>query len=92
MVFILGTKIGLFIIAPAGQLTALDVRAGTAAARAGLVRGDRLISIKGKPASSINLVQIRNLFRSPSGTAVHLAVRNKAGAERTVTLTLRDYV
>ena len=83
---------GLFLIAPAGQLTALDVRAGTPAARAGLVRGDQLVSVNGKPASSINLLQIRNLFRSPSGTVVHLTVRHKGDAERAVTLTLRDYV
>src|SRR6202022_803101 len=78
---------GVFLIAAAGQPTVLDVRAGTPAAKAGLVRGDVLVSINGKPAGNVNLLQIRKLFRSPSGTVIHLTVRNKAGAERAATLT-----
>lgn len=83
---------GLFLIAQAGQPTVFDVRAGTPAARADLVRGDLLVNINGKPVDHINLLEIRKLLRGPSGTVVHLTVRNKAGAERPVTLTLRDYV
>lgn len=83
---------GLFVISRNGQPTVLDARPGTPAAQAGLVRGDQLININGKPAASTTLFQIRKLFRSPSGTIVHLTVRNKTGAERGVLLKLRDYV
>lgn len=38
------------------------------------------------------LSDIRNLLAQPAGTAVMLTLSGKDGAQRTVKLTLRDYV
>jgi PDZ domain/Aspartyl protease len=83
---------GVFLIAPGGQPTVADVRPGTPADEAGLVRGDVLISINGKAAAGMDLAQIRSSFSEPAGTIIHLVVQGKTGSQRSVTLTLRDYV
>jgi Aspartyl protease/PDZ domain len=83
---------GAFLIVPAGQPTIADVRPGTPAADAGLMRGDVLISINGKSAGGMDLAQIRSVFSEATGTIVHLVVQGKTGTQRNVTLTLRDYV
>jgi Aspartyl protease/PDZ domain len=83
---------GVFLIAPGGQPTIADVRPGTPADEAGLVRGDMLIAINGKAAAGTDLVQIRTQFSEPAGTIIHLVVQGKTGLQRSVTLTLRDYV
>ncbi len=82
---------GLFIINYHGGVMVLDARAGTPAAVAGLHKGDMLISVDGKSASSYTLPQLRTLFSGPAGTAFSLQVRS-GSTERSVTLTLRDYV
>jgi PDZ domain/Aspartyl protease len=83
---------GLFLIAPGGQCTVADVRAGTPADQAGVMRGDVVLSINGKATSTMDLLAIRNIFSGPAGTVVHLVVQGKTGAQRPVMFTLRDYV
>jgi C-terminal processing protease CtpA/Prc len=82
---------GLFLIDYNGAVMVLDARVGTPAAAAGLHKGDILVSVDGKPASSYTLAQVRALLSGAPGTAVLLHVRT-GSAERDVTLTLRDYV
>ena len=83
---------GTFLITRGGKIVVADVRPGTAAADAGLAKGDVLTAVGGKDAAGIGLGAIRDVFRGPAGTAVALAFSTKDGTARTVTLTLRDYV
>ena len=85
-------RAGLFLINRNGKYTVLDARPGTAAAQAGIVRGDVIDSIDGKSTSDMSLQQVRQTFFGAPGTALRLALTGKDGAQRTVTLTLRDFV
>jgi C-terminal processing protease CtpA/Prc len=51
-----------------------------------------LTTIGGKAAADYALAEIRALFRGAPGTVLPLVLTGKDGAQRTVTLTLRDYV
>ncbi len=82
---------GTFLVAPGGKITVADVRPGTPAAAAGLLRGDVIATVGGKDAAAMGLAAIRDAFRGPDGTALALGVTGPGGA-RTVTLTLHDYV
>jgi len=82
---------GTFLIAAGGKITVADVRPGTPAAAAGLVKGDVLTTVGGKDAAALGLAAVRDAFREAPGTAVALGVSGPGGA-RSVTLTLRDYV
>ncbi|HEY9086483.1 MAG TPA: aspartyl protease family protein [Candidatus Tyrphobacter sp.] len=82
---------GLFLIDYHGGVMVLDARAGTPAASAGLRKGDMILTVNGKSASSYALPQLRALLSGPTGVVIRLRVRSGA-AERDVTLTLRDYV
>ena len=83
---------GVFLIARGGKVVVADVRAGTPAADAGLVRGETLTSVGGTDAAALGLAAIRDLFRGVPGTALTLVVGAKDGTTRTATLTLRDYI
>ncbi|MBV8244833.1 MAG: aspartyl protease family protein [Candidatus Eremiobacteraeota bacterium] len=85
-------RAGLFLINRNGKYTVLDARPGTAAAQAGIVRGDVIDSIDGKSTSDMSLQQVRQTFFGAPGTALRLVLTGKDGAQRTVTLTLRDFV
>ena len=62
------------------------------AATAGVVRGDRVMSINGVPASSaINARDFSALTPNTSGERLTLVLRNAAGADRTVVLTATVY-
>ena len=80
---------GVFLINN-GAVTIMDVRPATPAARAGLVKGDAIVSVNG--SSGVSLREVRELFRSEPGTVEHLVVKSKDGATRDVTFTLEDYV
>lgn len=82
---------GLFLAAFNGSVVVLAVRAGTPAATAGLAKGDAILSIDGKPASSYTLPQLRALLAEAPGTALHMHIRSGT-VERDVTLTLENYV
>jgi hypothetical protein len=81
---------GLFLIAQGGAFVVADVRPGTPAAHAGIVRGERIVSANGQPIA--DLAALRQLFLGAPGTAIPLVVQGAGGARRDVTLTLHDYV
>jgi len=83
---------GMFLLVQSGHVIVADVRAGTPAAEAGIARGDVLTTIAGKAAADYALAEIRSLFRAAPGTVLPLVLTGKDGAQRSVTLTLRDYV
>jgi len=81
---------GMLLINNAGKIVVFDVRDGTPAAKAGLAKGDMIASIDGAVPRSLE--QVRQAFRAPSGTVLHVQVVDKTGTPRTVSLTLRDWV
>ncbi len=83
---------GLFLIKRAGNVVVLDARPGTPAAAAGVLKGDTIVSINGTSANTMLLGDVRNLLAQPAGTVVTLTLAGKGGTQRTVKLTLRDYV
>jgi hypothetical protein len=83
---------GTFLITQGGKIIVADVRPGTPAATAGLVRGDVLATVDGHDAGTLGLAAVRDTFRGAPGTTVGLHVVAKDGTARDVTLTLRDYV
>ncbi|HZZ64368.1 MAG TPA: PDZ domain-containing protein, partial [Candidatus Baltobacteraceae bacterium] len=83
---------GLFLVNMGGKFAVADARPGTPSADAGIMRGDVIVAIDGKSTAGMSLDQIREAFRAPAGTVVHLTLASKSKAPRQVTLTLRDYV
>lgn len=87
---------GLFLV-NTGAITILDVRPGTPAAQAGLVKGEVITSVNGtpvdgSPTSKTTLRDVRNVFLGAPGTVVHLVVKSKDGSTHNVNLTLAEYV
>lgn len=85
-------RAGLFLLNRAGKYVVIDARPGTPAARAGIVKGDTLDTIDGKPASSMSLQAVRELFFGAPGTVLQIGLTGKDGAKRTVSLTLANIV
>lgn len=85
-------RVGLFLITKGGKVIVADSRPGTPAADAGIVRGDVITTIDGLSTGSLSLEDVRAKFYQPDGTVVRLGVRSKDGTQRTVTVTLRDFV
>ncbi|HEU5481220.1 MAG TPA: PDZ domain-containing protein, partial [Candidatus Tumulicola sp.] len=85
-------RAGVFLLNRGGKYLVLDVRPGTPAAQAGIVKGDTIETIDGKPASDMSLQALRELFFGQPGTVVHLGLAGKDGTQRNVTLTLQDFV
>jgi hypothetical protein len=83
---------GLFLIRRAGVTVVADSRPGTPAASAGIAKGDAIASVDGSPTSGMSLSQIREIFSQAAGTVVTLQVTSKTGEQRTVKVTLADYV
>jgi hypothetical protein len=83
---------GTFLITQGGKIVVADVRPGTPAAAAGLMRGDVLAAVDGHDGGTLGLAAVRDLLRGAPGTAVSLQVVAKDGTARAVSLTLRDYV
>lgn len=81
---------GMLLINNAGKIVLYAVRQETPAAKAGLSKGDIILSIDG--AIPRSLEQVRRILRDAPGTIVHLQVVDKTGTPRMVTLTLRDWV
>ncbi len=80
---------GLYLI-NRGGITVIDVRPGTPAAKAGLKKGDVIVSLNG--ASNPSLSDVRSAFLAAPGTVVHLVIKGKDGGTHNVHLTLADYV
>jgi Aspartyl protease/PDZ domain len=83
---------GTFLIAQGGKIVVADVRPGTPAAQAGLAKGDVITTVGGQDAAAMGLGAVRDAFRAAPGTVVQLGVTAKDGTQRTVALTLQDYV
>ncbi len=83
---------GLFLINKDGKIVVFDARPGTASALAGIVKGDTIDSVDGKPTSSMSLEGVRAAFFAAPGTVVRLGLTSKDGTQRTIALTLADFV
>ncbi|MBV8499825.1 MAG: aspartyl protease family protein [Candidatus Eremiobacteraeota bacterium] len=83
---------GLFLIRHGASIVVADARPGTPAANAGIAKGDAIASVNGTPVAQMPLYAIRQLLMQAPGTTVTLGIANKDGSQRTVTLTLKDYV
>ncbi len=83
---------GAFLVTQGGKIIVADVRPGTPAAAAGLMRGDVLAAVDGHDGGTLGLAAVRDLLRGAPGSAVSLHVVAKDGTARDVSLTLRDYV
>jgi hypothetical protein len=83
---------GLWIArAKDGAIEIADVTSESPAAKLGLVVGDEILSIDGKPATEIQLPALRETFKSAVGTSFHLRIKTPSG-EKDVTLVLADQV
>lgn len=83
-------RAGMFLIQnPAGKVIVYDVRPGTPAAEAGLVKGDAIVKIDGTAAS---LAQARQAINGSAGTVLRLQIAAKDGTTKTVALTLKDWI
>lgn len=68
------TGIGIIMDLKDGQVIVVSPIPGTPAARAGLMAGDRIVQIDGRPTRDMALQRAVSLIRGPSGTVVHLLV------------------
>ena len=80
---------GLFLV-NTGAITIIDVRPGTPAAQAGLVKGEVITAVNG--SSTLSLHDVRQTLLGAPGTVVHLTVKKKDGSSENVDLTLAEYV
>jgi PDZ domain/Aspartyl protease len=71
-----------------GEFQVFAVRPGSLAARAGIVAGDRIVGIDGRPATDFSTADLGVLLSAAPGTRVALRVRGTAQT-RDVTLVLR---
>ncbi len=85
-------RAGLFLLNRAGKFVVLDSRPGTPAAQAGIVKGDTITTINGKPVAGMSLQAVRELMYGAPGTTIQLGISGKDGATRNVALTLQDFV
>ncbi len=72
-----------------GKLAVTAVVEGSPAAAAGLQKGDVVLAIGGQSAKDLSRADAVALFQQPPGTDLDLQIAS-GGAERTVTLRLRD--
>jgi carboxyl-terminal processing protease len=70
-----------------GWLTVLRVIPDSPAARAGVLNGDRLLTIEGKPARDLSIEDALQQMRGEPGTAVRVQLRRR-GLEAAVDVTL----
>ncbi|HEY2068037.1 MAG TPA: aspartyl protease family protein [Rhizomicrobium sp.] len=85
-------RAGMWFNKSADGYVIVDITKGMPADAAGLKTGDIILSVDGKPATSIPLTQLRIRLRNEApGTVVRLKVES-GSATRDVKLTLRDLV
>ncbi|MBC8103780.1 MAG: aspartyl protease family protein [Cytophagales bacterium] len=71
--------------------TVVAVVPGTPGAEAGVIAGDQVLALNGKPVQAVLSSGIRDTLRGEPGTSVRLLVRSGEGAKpREVILTLRE--
>lgn len=80
---------------PDGNVIATYIRAtfdGAPAQRAGLLYGDKIVEIDGKPVLGKAFPDVRNLLRGPRGTSVKLLIERHATGKRDIVEIIRDAV
>ncbi len=85
-------RAGLFLLSKDGKKIVYDVRPGTPAQAAGIVKGDVIATIDGMDVAAESLGNVRKLFEGAPGTVLHLGLVAKDGSVKPVTLTLQDFV
>ncbi len=81
---------GMWINDGSNGFVVANVTGGGPAQQAGIQKGDVIVAVNGKPATSIRLYDLRKMFRdTPPGTVEELSVE-RDGARRTIALTLAD--
>jgi predicted aspartyl protease len=81
---------GLAIDTEKGVDIVRDVTPGSPGAEVGIVPGDVVVAVGGVPIDQIKPWDLSAMLRREPGTRVRLRVRSTGGAERDVTLVLRD--
>jgi hypothetical protein len=85
-------RAGLWLHLGEGAFEVVEVVPGTPAAEAGLVAGDRIVSVDGRTPRQLTLHQLRTRLKErPAGTRVKLTVKRDDGLHQ-VRLVLRDLV
>lgn len=80
--------IGIHVAIQGGKIVVVSPLAGTPAHRAGLLAGDHIIAIKGKPTKGFALDDAVRQLKGKVGTDVEVTVQhNGRGQARTVTMT-----
>ncbi|HXI49225.1 MAG TPA: aspartyl protease family protein, partial [Steroidobacteraceae bacterium] len=74
------------------QFTVTLILDGSPAARAGLVVGDRITAVDGRPASTMAVSDARSLYLKPPGTRISLTVLNSAGEAKDIPITLQELI
>ncbi|MCI0405187.1 MAG: S41 family peptidase [candidate division Zixibacteria bacterium] len=73
--------IGIEIAIQADSLTVVTPLEGSPASRAGLVAGDRIVTIEGKPTAGMSTEDAARLLRGPKGTEVSVGIMRGGAAE-----------
>lgn len=70
----------------------VDVVPGSPGAEAGLVKGDEIVELNGKPMSEQKPSVLREAVRQKAGTSLRLKVKRSSGDLVDVTVKLRDWI
>jgi PDZ domain-containing protein/carboxypeptidase family protein len=81
--------IGAMLKLERDKLVVGELVAGGGAAEAGLVPGDRILAVDGRPVTDLGFAGAVESIRGPEGTTVTLHVRRTGGAEVDVVVTRR---
>lgn len=79
--------VGIQVAARERAVVITRVYPDSPASRAGILAGDRIVSVEGFPARGESLDAVVGLIRGPEGSEVELAVRTGAGEPRELTMT-----
>ncbi|HET9326274.1 MAG TPA: PDZ domain-containing protein [Candidatus Eisenbacteria bacterium] len=75
------SHVGLQLERDRGMVRVAAVVEGSPAAQAGIKPGDEITAVDGKTLTSMNWVEVGNLFEGPAGTEIELTVRH-GGVEK----------
>lgn len=81
--------IGVEIDMRDGYVTVIAPLAGTPADSAGILPGDRIVSVDGKATHGLTMEEVQQAMRGPAGSKVRLTVERGPGEDPTFTLTRR---
>ena len=84
--------IGIQISMDGGQLRVLSPLVGTPAYRAGLMTGDRILEIDGKPTAGLNIEQAVKRLKGEVGTSVVLTVLHPGKAKQEQVNVVRENI